>query len=253
MNDKRSVELRNVSRQSKGALARVSRKGVDRCRVHSAAVMSSTPLLFAEPPPKVVGEMADCRLRTFRRSDLPAVKRALCDPLVWRAYAPEDGSPVLPRWAMESYMVWLHEPGAFAFAMCMPDTDEVFGCVHGRRDLGAMSRSVELEIWMARSHWRSGVARHAINAFVEWLFAEQGVLRVYSQTYHPNRAAVGVMRASGFTIEARLRNAGVKDGCLMDRLVFARLNPVIETMPRAPDREPGWLQRPPAPTQARAA
>jgi RimJ/RimL family protein N-acetyltransferase len=205
--------------------------------------MSSTPLLFVEPSPKVIGELAECRLRSFRRSDLPAVKRALCDPLVWRAYAPEDGSPVLPRWAMESYMIWLHEPGGFAFAMCTPDTDEVFGCVHGRRDLGAMSSSVELEIWMARSHWRSGIARHAIIAFVDWLFAEQGVLRVYSQTYHPNRAAVGVMRATGFTIEARLRNAGVKDGFLMDRLVFVRMNPAVESMPRAPERESGWLQR----------
>jgi RimJ/RimL family protein N-acetyltransferase len=221
--------------------------------VHSASVMSSTPLLFVEPSPKVIGEMADCCLRSFRRSDLPAVKRALCDPLVWRAYVPEDDSPVLPRWAIESYMMWLHKPGAFAFAMCTPDTDEVFGCVHGRRDIGAMSRSVELEIWMARSHWRSGVARHAINMFVEWLFGEQGALRVYAQTYHPNRAAVGVMRAAGFTLEARMRNAGVKDGFLMDRLVFVRLNAASASMPRAPERQSDWLQQLSAPVRARAA
>jgi [ribosomal protein S5]-alanine N-acetyltransferase len=206
------------------------------------ATSSPSSVRFVEPAPKVIGEVASCRLRSFRRSDLPAVKRALCDPAVWRSYSPEDGSPVLPRWAMESYMIWLHDPRAFALAMCTPETDEVFGCVHGRRDLGAMSRSVELGMWMARSHWRCGVARHAVNMFVEWLFAEQGVMRVYSQSYHPNRAAVGVARASGFVLEARLRNAGVKDGFLMDRLVFVRMNPATASMPRAPEREPGWLQ-----------
>jgi [ribosomal protein S5]-alanine N-acetyltransferase len=214
---------------------------------------SPSSVLFVEPAPRVIGDSASCRLRSFRTSDLPAVKRALCDPAVWRGYAPEDGSPVLPRWAMEGYMSWLHEPRTFAFAMCAPETDEVFGCVHGRRDLGAMSRSVELGMWMARSRWRSGVARAAIDTFVEWLFAEQGMLRVYSQTYHPNRAAVGAMRASGFALEARLRNAGVKDGFLMDRLVFSRLNPTVEQMPRAPEREVDWLQRQSVPEQARVA
>jgi hypothetical protein len=79
------------------------------------------------------------------------------------------------------------------------------------------------------------------------------VLRVSSYTYHPNRAAIGSLRAAGFTLEARMRHAGVKDGVLMDRLVFVRLNPATGSMPRAPERDGGWLQRQPTPAQARAA
>ena len=202
---------------------------------------------FVEPPLSVISEMPDCRVRSFRRSDLAAVQRTLCDPEVWRSYLPEDGSPDLrPTW-VENYLRWLHEPGVYSFAACTPDTDEVFGCIHGRVDLGAMSRSVELSGWMARSHWRSGVARRVNQAFVQWLFDQRGMLRVYSQTYHPNRAAIGSLRAAGFTLEARLRNAGVKDGFLMDRLLFVRLNPAAEQMARAPDRDHGWLQHRQAP------
>jgi [ribosomal protein S5]-alanine N-acetyltransferase len=199
---------------------------------------------FVEPPGLLLAEMTDCRVRRFRRSDMPAVERALCDPAVWRSYTPEDASPVLTPDCIENYLRWLHQPGFFSFAACTPDTDEVLGCIHADCGQGAMSGSAELSGWMARSHWRSSIARRVNEAFVDWLFTQRGVLRVYSHCYHPNRAAIGSLRAAGFTLEARLRNAGVKDGFLMDRLVFARLNPAAEGMPRAPDRENSWLQQP---------
>jgi RimJ/RimL family protein N-acetyltransferase len=208
---------------------------------------------FVEPPHRVIAEMAECRVRTFRRTDMPAVEKALCDPEVWRSYTPQDGSPDLTPDCVENYLRWLHQPGFFSFAACTPDSDEVFGCIHADCGQGAQSHSAELSGWMARSHWRSSVARRVNQAFVDWLFAEQGVLRAYSHVYHPNRAAIGSLRAAGFTLEARLRNVGVKDGHLMDRLVFVRFNPIAASMPRAPERESGWLQRRAAPAQARAA
>jgi RimJ/RimL family protein N-acetyltransferase len=208
---------------------------------------------FVEPPHRVIAELPDCRVRSFRRSDIPAVQRELCDPEVWRSYVPEDSSPDIKPSYIENYLRWLHEPDVVCFAACDPRTDEVFGCIHGRRGPGAMSRTVDLSGWLARSHWRSSIARRVNQAFVAWLFAEQGVLRVSSYTYHPNRAAIGSLRAAGFTLEARMRHAGVKDGVLMDRLVFVRLNPATGSMPRAPERDGGWLQRQPTPAQARAA
>jgi [ribosomal protein S5]-alanine N-acetyltransferase len=208
---------------------------------------------FVEPPHRLIAEMADCRLRSLRRSDMPAVEKALCDPEVWRSYTPQDGGPDLTPDCVENYLRWLHQPGFFSFAACTPDSDEVFGCIHADCGQGVMSRSAELSGWMARSHWRSGVSRRVNQAFVEWLFTQQGVLRVHSHCYHPNHAAIGSLRAAGFALEARLRNVGVKDGQLMDRLVFARFNPAAGSMPRAPERDGGWLQRRSVPVQARAA
>lgn len=208
---------------------------------------------FVEPAALLLAELPDCRVRSFRRSDMPAVERALCDPEVWRSYTPQDGSPDLTPDCIENYLRWLHQPGFFSFAACTPDTDEVFGCIHADCGQGAMSRSAELSGWMARSHWRSSVARRVNETFVSWLFAQRDVLRVYAHCYHPNRAAIGSLRAAGFTLEARLRHVGVKDGFLMDRLVFVRMNPVAASMPRAPERESDWLQRVSAPARARAA
>jgi RimJ/RimL family protein N-acetyltransferase len=208
---------------------------------------------FVEPQHLVIAELPDCRVRSFRRSDIPAVQRELCDPEVWRSYLPEDGSPDIKPSYIENYLRWLHESDVVSFAACDPRTDDVIGCIHGRRGPGAMSRTVELSGWLARRHWRSSIARRVNQVFVEWLFEDQGVMRVSSHTYHPNRAAIGALRAAGFTLEARLRNAGVKDGFLMDRLVFVRLNPVIASMPRAPDRQSDWLQHPAAPAQVPSA
>ena len=198
---------------------------------------------FVEPAPQVIAEMPDCRVRSFRRGDIEAVQRHLCDPEVWRSYLPEDGSPNIKPHYIENYLRWLHTPDVFAFAACDAATDEVIGCVHARMAQGAMSRCAELSGWLGRPYWGSSIARRVNQVFVDWLFREQGVLRVSSQTYHPNRAAVGTLRAAGFTLEARLRNAGLKDGYLMDRLIYVRLNPATDAMPRAPARDGGWLKR----------
>jgi [ribosomal protein S5]-alanine N-acetyltransferase len=234
---RRSVEGRRPPRQSKGALARVSRNMARTWVLWIVRLMQlpeDPP--FVEPPAVLLADMPDCRVRSFRRSDLAAVERALCDPAVWRSYTPQDGAPDLTPDCVENYLRWLHQPGFFSFAVCNSDTDEAIGCIHADCGQGVMSRSAELSGWLARSHWRSSIARRVNEAFVEWLFTRRGVLRVYSQTYHPNRAAVGSLRAAGFMLEARLRNAGVKDGMLMDRLIFAKLSPVTLTMPRAPER-----------------
>jgi RimJ/RimL family protein N-acetyltransferase len=85
-----------------------------------------------------------------------------------------------------------------------------------------MSVSAELTMWLTPTVQRTGTARSVACAFVDWLFHCESVLRVYAGTYHPNRAAVGALFAAGFTLEARLRHAAVKDGQVRDAGWLAR-------------------------------
>jgi RimJ/RimL family protein N-acetyltransferase len=197
--------------------------------------------VFEAPQPATVAELPDFRLRTFRRSDIPAVQRVLCRPEVWRSFRPLDGGVVLPPGLVEQYLAAIHTPEFVAFAGAAADTDEVIGATLARLGEGAMARTAELFGWVAPEYWNSGIARRANEIFVDWLFRERHVLRAYSYVFHPNKAAIGMLRASGFKLEGRERCAAIKDGQLMDRLMFVRLNPAAQAMPRAPDRESGWL------------
>jgi RimJ/RimL family protein N-acetyltransferase len=206
-----------------------------------AGVQTPATPIFEEPEPATVAELPDFRLRSFRRGDIPAVQRVLCRPEVWRSFRPLDGGVSLPPGLVEKYLAAIHMPGFVALAGAATDTDEVIGATIARFGEGAMARTAELFGWVAPEYWNSGIARRANDAFVEWLFRERGVLRAFAYVYHPNKAAIGMLRSSGFRLEGRERCAAVKDGHLMDRLVFTRLNPVAQKMPRTPDREAMWL------------
>jgi RimJ/RimL family protein N-acetyltransferase len=208
--------------------------------VHNFAVLTSK-YLFIPPPAQCLFRTAGCVVRTFDRADIAALQVSLCDPAVWRSYMPEDGGVVLSQRLVERHLVWLHRPGSWAFAVCREPDGELIGSVQADRGQGAMARSAELSMWLVPSARRSGIARSVACAFIDWLFRCEGVLRVHAGTYHPNRAAVGALLAAGFHLQARLTNAAVKDGCLMDRLLFVKFNPVMHSMPRAPERDARWL------------
>jgi RimJ/RimL family protein N-acetyltransferase len=197
---------------------------------------------FVEPAPLVIAETLQFRLRTFRRSDLPAFERIFCNPEVSRSFRALDWAPLLPATWVEGYLALLHAPEYAAFAACTPGDDQLFGSIIARFGEAPMSTSAEIAGWMQPSLWRSGTARRVNEAFVEWLFRDRGVLRAYAYAFHPNKAAIGSLRAAGYRLEGRERCIALKDGKVMDRLVFVRLNPAATTLPRAPDREAEWLR-----------
>jgi RimJ/RimL family protein N-acetyltransferase len=199
---------------------------------------------FAAPADQTILTLDGYVVRTFRATDAPAVKKHLGDPVVWNSYVPADYSFDADRFDATDYLIWQHRPHNWSYAVATTDTDEVVGCVHATHGEGAQLKTAELGAWLAHSLWGSGLSRTVGKVFVDWLFKEHGVLRVYAVTYHPNRAAFGALLGAGFELEAVLRCAGVKDGQTMDHVVYSRLNPLCDTLPRASSRPTRRERRP---------
>jgi RimJ/RimL family protein N-acetyltransferase len=215
-------------------------------------VVTPSKRCFVAPAALCIFRAAGCVVRTFARADASPLQTALCDPAVWRSFVPEDGGAVLAPEEIEGHLAWLHRPDAWAFAITREADGELIGSVQAIRGKGVMARSVELAMWLVPAAHRGGVTRPVACAFIDWLFRCEGVLCVHAGTYHPNRAAVGALFAAGFHLQARITNAAVKDGHLMDRLIFVKMNPAVQSMPRAPERDVRWLAGSPQRGHARA-
>jgi [ribosomal protein S5]-alanine N-acetyltransferase len=182
-------------------------------------------LTFAEATPCTIAVMGDCKLRSWQRKDIAQVFRHLSDPHMWRYLSADLPGEITPEFAEHYLASYSSNDNAFFFAAATLDSDEVIGGVFAEMGTDIHSRSAEYGGWLARSHWRSGIARDVTVAFTDWLFEKQGVLRVHAAPFHLNRASIGTLKAAGFSFEGRLRCSVVKNGRIMDQMQYARINP----------------------------
>jgi [ribosomal protein S5]-alanine N-acetyltransferase len=188
-------------------------------------ISTDSKLQFSAPSCRLIASPSMCRIRTWQRKDIDSVFAHLNDRTMWEFLAapfPES----FDRSAAERYLaVGVDRPDLFFFTIALPDSDEAVGAISGQMGTGVHARSVELGVWLARPYWRSGIAREAATAFTDWLFDRHNTVRVHALIFRSNLAAVGGLRASGFTAEGRLRCSVFKDGRIMDQMQYAKINP----------------------------
>jgi len=94
----------------------------------------------------------------------------------------------------------------------------------GLHHLDAVHARGELGYWIGRPFRRQGYAREAARAVTAFGFHQLGLHRVEARVFPGNTASAGVLRASGFRREARLRESIVKQGRFVNEVVFAKLS-----------------------------
>ncbi len=85
--------------------------------------------------------------------------------------------------------------------------------------------SAEVGYWIGRPFWGRGIVTEALAATRDRFAAERGLLRVFAVPYAWNVASHRVLEKAGFALEGRLRNAALKDGKVVDQLLYAWVPP----------------------------
>jgi RimJ/RimL family protein N-acetyltransferase len=76
--------------------------------------------------------------------------------------------------------------------------------------------------WLAEGFWGRGIMTEAVAAFTDFCFEDFSLRRISAQVFANNPASGRVLEKAGFVFEARLKNNIVKDGVLLDSLMYAR-------------------------------
>lgn len=167
---------------------------------------------MVEPRDVPVIETARLRLRPRTADDAEALHPAFADAelMTWwssAAHASVDETRDYIVAPMPDWRFW---------AITLKDDDIAIGFVAaGEKRQGNVT---EIGYMLGRDHWGGGVAREAVSAVIDQVFAE-GQRRVFADTDPDNAASRGLLERLGFKLEGYLRgewetHLGVRDTTL---------------------------------------
>ena len=117
---------------------------------------------------------------------------------------------------------WVQQPES-DFAIASPR--EGIGGVGFHRQSDVYRLSAELGYWLGEPFWGRGIATRAVRALSEWVFSTTPVVRLYAHVFDWNPASARVLEKAGFALEGRMRRSVIKDGEIIDQLVYGLVRP----------------------------
>lgn len=83
--------------------------------------------------------------------------------------------------------------------------------------------TAEMGCWLAEPYWGKGFMTEAVGRFTQFVFDTFPLVRIYAEPYATNASSCRVLEKAGFALEGRLRSSVIKDGQILDQLLYARI------------------------------
>ncbi len=84
--------------------------------------------------------------------------------------------------------------------------------------------SAEIGYWLGEPFWGKGIATNAVRAMCQHGFSEMHLVRIYAAVFAWNPASMRVLEKAGFIREGIFRKSVVKDGKVVDSVLFALID-----------------------------
>jgi RimJ/RimL family protein N-acetyltransferase len=162
-----------------------------------------------------------CEVRSWRRGDAAAIVEHANNRNVWLNLRDRFPHPYTRR---DARMFLASVIGA------RPETNfaiDVDGAAVGGIGFGIQTDveriGAELGYWLGETYWGRGIATAAVVAVTEHALGEHGLRRVFALPFAHNAASARVLEKAGFALEGVLHSSAIKDGRVMDQLLYARI------------------------------
>jgi ribosomal-protein-alanine N-acetyltransferase len=171
------------------------------------------------PLPILQGERG--LLRALVPQDAPALVTHADNPAVARGLFDGFPQPYTPAAAA----AWAgHEAnsGAFGRVWAVVVDGGLVGCIALAQEKGWLRCNAEIGYWIGEAFWRRGIASDAVRQVTDWAFAAvPEITRIHAPIFAWNEGSQAVMRRCGFVREAVLKQSAIKDGEVIDRVLWA--------------------------------
>jgi RimJ/RimL family protein N-acetyltransferase len=164
-------------------------------------------------------ELSHAVVRSWKLSDVESLVRHANNRKIWRNLRDAFPHPYTTQDARR----WIRSA-----AKAIPETnfaiavdDEAIGGIGIALREDVFRRSAEIGYWLGEAYWGRGFATEALKAMTEYAFANFDLSRLYAGVFEWNTASMRVLEKAGYEFEARLRRSVLKDGQLIDELVYA--------------------------------
>lgn len=167
-------------------------------------------------------DLGVCVIRPWRESDAESMALHANDRRVWRNLRDRFPHPYT-RADAESYLRMVcgsHPVTSFAIEV---DGAAAGGISHVPGD-DVERISAEIGYWLGAPFWGRGLMTTAVAAFSRALFdADPQLRRLFAVPFDWNGASARVLEKAGFRLEGRMRQSAIKDGVVVDQLLYALL------------------------------
>ena len=160
-------------------------------------------------------------IRAWRRDDAEALVRHADDYEVWKNLGDLFPHPYTPRDAK----AWLGggSEGRSELSLAIEVGGELAGGLGLKFPRDPIYRvTAEVGYWLGRAWWGQGIMPRVVAAFVPWAFERFGLERIEAGVFETNPASARVLEKAGFALESRQRRYVIKEGRVLDRLVYVR-------------------------------
>jgi RimJ/RimL family protein N-acetyltransferase len=166
-------------------------------------------------------ELDEVRVRSWRKDDLKSLVQHANNAKIAANLRDQFPHPYTRRDGID-FLEYAHtqEPEcSFAIELANEAVGGV-GFLLGR-DIARMS--AEMGYWLAEQFWGRGIATQVVGAMSEWALDNYRLTRVFAMAFAHNTGSTRVLEKAGFEREGVMRRSAVKNGVVLDQILFAKV------------------------------
>ncbi len=82
--------------------------------------------------------------------------------------------------------------------------------------------SAEVGYWLGEAFWGQGIMTAVLRVATDYAFKEFSLTRIYAVPFARSASSIKVLEKAGFVLEGVLRRSAIKDGVILDQLMYAK-------------------------------
>ncbi|HET6279245.1 MAG TPA: GNAT family N-acetyltransferase [Candidatus Polarisedimenticolia bacterium] len=165
----------------------------------------------------------DCVLRSFERGDAASLARHGNNRRIWINLRDAFPHPYTEADGRAFISLALNDDPETHLAIVVDG--EAAGAIGLRRNEDIERVSAEVGYWIGEPFWGRGIVTRALLAFTPHAIRAFGLSRLYALPFEWNHASFRVLEKSGYKLEGRLRRCAIKDGRIIDMLLYSYIVP----------------------------
>jgi RimJ/RimL family protein N-acetyltransferase len=162
-----------------------------------------------------------CVVRDWRPTDKPALLRLANNRNVWRNLTHRFPHPYTEADADSWLTLLAQNPNPTNWAIEVEG--QAAGGIGVRVGEGVYAKSGEFGYWLGEPYWGRGIVTAAVRATAEYIQTHLDLVRLVAPVFEWNPASMRVLEKCGFVREGVLRKSIIKDGQIIDAVLYARI------------------------------
>lgn len=167
-------------------------------------------------------DCGSCVVRSWRFGDEDTLHIHANNPAIWRNLRDSFPHPYTPADAQRWIQFVVDPVQEINFAIDV--NGEAVGNIGLRFGDDIDRYTAEIWYWLGEAHWGKGIITAALRGLANYAFTEFMLTRLYAMPFSHNPGSIRVLEKVGFRREGLLRQSAVKEGVVLDKLMYAYLS-----------------------------